>query len=60
MLEPFAVFEEVCSVVLVEIVPPLCGIGIESIFELLASAWNETEQNFVVEKYYSDRSERHC
>lgn len=32
LLQPLAVFEEVCSVVFVEIVPPFGGVGIKSIF----------------------------
>ena len=37
LLEPFSVFEEICGIVLIEIIPPFCGIGIESGFEIVSA-----------------------
>jgi hypothetical protein len=34
LLEPFPVFEEVCGIVLVKVIPPFGRIGIESAFLL--------------------------
>lgn len=32
LLQPFSVFEEVCSIILVEVVPPFRGVGIKPVF----------------------------
>jgi len=42
LLEPFSVFEEICGVILVEIVPPFGGVGVESILRrvsLMLGEW---------------------
>lgn len=60
LLEPFPVLEEVGCVVLVELVPPLCRVGIESncvsrVSKLLASACQKERK---WKECVSDGSER--
>lgn len=47
MLEPFAVFEEVRSIIFVKVIPPFSWVGIESAFRMVSQCFEPiVEQNF--------------